>query len=1633
MLSSSILHAWQHTLAISLALGLLILCRGVAADSASQRLRIRSDGASAAAIVAAAQEAMAQANSDLLQNPRRNCHDMLSGGGDSNFNSSAVGYIVPEGVAQAARSLAQANPVRAGDVEDLGSIVDDLIQKFKAKTNDTNRMAQVLQATNTLMAGMIAPGYGHELTTSDPQDLLGGIGGGDNSSSSSTSTSTFAHRQDGTAGSSGASSAPQQPYWMEVVNQNGGTVDYKAFRNVKDYGAKGDGMTDDTVAIQKAIDDGGRADSGDGAGPMTKPATVYMPPGTYLVSGSLVVLANTELVGSPQTLPTIAAAHSFVGLALLTSISQKTGSPSKRSLRNMVVDVRAAPVSAHVVGVHWQASPGSSIENVRFYMASSADEKNDTNTQIGLYVENGRGGFLGDLYFVGGRYGAFFGTQQLAASGLYFSGVRTAMQMLWDWGWSLQNVVVSDCDTGIDVVNVPDISNAKGSNGTTSHLNGTSVGRRSPSNEYEPGPMPSPDDTPAGSFSLVDMQFVNTKWAINASVSISNPSTSLVILNSVFDNVDTIIHNSAPGEGNALLAGGPGRTSVDSWGYGKVYAADGSSRIVQGEALPVLERDGSLTTAMTSGAPQPFFLQRRRPTYAGLDPARTQILNVRDLGARGDGSADDTGALNKVLEMAANLSAIVYVPSGVYVVTNTIRVPLGSRVVGQAWPMILATGSKFTDLESPRVAVQVGRAGDIGVVEMQGLAITAGNATAGAVLMEWNVREAVQGSSALWDTQLHVEGADGGTGQCPSGSGSGSGASAPSCLGASLMLHLTKGSSAYLENVGLGVAGNNLDGQGEAQSAIGSARGALIESHGPTWLWGMSSGHNLLYQYTLSSAQNLVAGQLQTETPLFQNSEAARRIYDVSPFPDDPSPDTSVDTSFGVRILGSAQVHILSVGSSSVGRPVQSQALDIIQSQNMTIYNAANTIGGAGPGPGPGPGPSSGSDDLNRRQESNSTANANDRSLGYSTDTFMALTAVNAAVGAANWTGYALYTAADLNSTNATSQCRLVLEATINCYNATMAWRSEPQYHGSLNDSNSQAAVCDPSCPSSLTAYINRVGRICKTWSFASGAPAALAANYIYYGWNETCSKDPRTGSYCNDVIDAFPPVETISQMNTSDLCSSCFVGRLQMMQASPYSVYGLSTYWQNALKVVNEKCGLSLPTQPQGLPEPSADPPTQFCVSDKTYTAKAGDTCDSISAANSVASASLLNLNNNLRIANCTSISAGMQFCLPLPCKTYTVKDNDTCDGINFSNNVTDLAQYNNWINYDCSNLQVARPNLGSVVCLSPAGGAYVPPDSPTKSGGGGAAGSGTGLGPAGISYASSTVAPPANASVAYRTTYNCGAWHIGAAGNTCDALTAANVISIDVLMAINPSLTARGPGSANCTAAIVPGMAYCVLPTQDWNSVVRFTPRSLGCYECADPNARVLFEDYHRDVMRMSVDECAATCLLVGYRLFGMQNADKCFCANRIWINSARKPPALCNLPCVGNTTQTCGGNTTMSVWGVSSVPSFNFAPVGCYASSASGAATDALTGVSKSRLAFADNSQESCADFCLGTGTASVFGVKAGGDCYCGTGVVSSAVKANDSQCAMPCSGNGEETCGGTGFIGVYGTTGPFFDAT
>ena len=66
--------------------------------------------------------------------------------------------------------------------------------------------------------------------------------------------------------------------------------------DVTDYGATGDGSTDDTSAIQDAIDAAEASTAGYGA--------VYFPPGTYMVS-NLSLPAPCILLGEAMSLPTL--------------------------------------------------------------------------------------------------------------------------------------------------------------------------------------------------------------------------------------------------------------------------------------------------------------------------------------------------------------------------------------------------------------------------------------------------------------------------------------------------------------------------------------------------------------------------------------------------------------------------------------------------------------------------------------------------------------------------------------------------------------------------------------------------------------------------------------------------------------------------------------------------------------------------------------------------------------------------------------------------------------------------------------------------------------------------------------------------------------------------------------------------------------------------------------------------------------------------------------------------------------------------------------------------------------------------------------------------------------------------------
>lgn len=88
---------------------------------------------------------------------------------------------------------------------------------------------------------------------------------------------------------------------------------YQVYRNVRDFGCRGDGVTDDTVCINLAISSGGRCGYGCGSSTVS-PALIYFPSGTYVVSSPIIMYYYSQLVGNANDRPRIVAASNFAGM-----------------------------------------------------------------------------------------------------------------------------------------------------------------------------------------------------------------------------------------------------------------------------------------------------------------------------------------------------------------------------------------------------------------------------------------------------------------------------------------------------------------------------------------------------------------------------------------------------------------------------------------------------------------------------------------------------------------------------------------------------------------------------------------------------------------------------------------------------------------------------------------------------------------------------------------------------------------------------------------------------------------------------------------------------------------------------------------------------------------------------------------------------------------------------------------------------------------------------------------------------------------------------------------------------------------------------------------------------------------------
>jgi glucan 1,3-beta-glucosidase len=655
-------------------------------------------------------------------------------------------------------------------------------------------------------------------------------------------------------------------FWLEQIKHEGlspfydNGLDWKVFRNVKDYGAQGDGVNDDTWAIQQAINDGDREDHPGGT--TGTPALVYLPSGTYKISSAIQVLINTVIVGNPLAKPVIKPTDSLDGSTAINATDGSTQGTNNfyMAIRNIEIDTTGMTASMSVNALNWGVSQGTSLSNVDFTMPFG-----DT-AHVGIVMQRGDGlsnTMIGDLKFTGGNIGIQMQGEQMLIKNVNFFGCRIAIQNVNSpFLVVLQGMHFDTCGTGID------------------------------------------NTTPAGGLYVIDSTNHNSGPAINTAATTNGQGSVLV------DNLKV-----QGGENLSVVMGSTNISgSIDTWAHGNIFIdnSDDSTKnhFQWSQTMKKTNRPTSLLQ------PDGTFYLKKMPQYENVNAS--QVASVKSFGAKGDGRTDDTKAITAALSANAN-SKVTYFPHGVYLVSSTITVPPGSRLVGEVWSVISGSGGFFGDASNPKPIIQIGQPGSTGTAELTDLLITINDILPGAIGMEVNMA-GKPGDVSIHNTHFRIGGAT------DSNVNNACGTSPPQCMAGFMLLHATQNSSAYFEDVWGWTADHALEGGTEGPGSstyISTGRGFLIESQKATWMMGVAPEHQTLYGVNINNAQNVYIAMVEIETPYWQpNPPTSPNV--LAPHPWNPnlsfgdptfdncagSSDPNCYKAWGLRISGGSGVLI---------------------------------------------------------------------------------------------------------------------------------------------------------------------------------------------------------------------------------------------------------------------------------------------------------------------------------------------------------------------------------------------------------------------------------------------------------------------------------------------------------------------------------------------------------------------------------------------------------------------------------------------------------------------------------------------------------------------------------------------------
>lgn len=449
------------------------------------------------------------------------------------------------------------------------------------------------------------------------------------------------------------------------------------------------------------------------------------------------MLYYTQFVGDASNLPVIKGTPSFYGIGLLDSDPYlaygfswyQNQNNFWRHVRNFVLDMTEMPTTGQFSGIHWQVAQGTSVQNVVINMAQTSG----SNGQLGIFMDNGSGGWFEDIVINYGGVGLFAGNQQWTSRNMTFNGCDTAIYQNWNWVFTYKSMTINNCKVGLDMTK---------SNGA---------------------------DITVGSLVLQDSIMTNVSQA-GILTSWNNNSEPTAAGTLVLDNVEFVNTPIAISDANSTGTILTGNQKVKSFAQGRTYTVFDGLQTYGNSSCYNPEANPARVQALAEPPPKPVslldsngnFFERSKTQYLGVPVS--QVRSILSFGCNNGGYNDTTTCVQSFFDSVLP-GEIAYIDHGAYLISNTITIPNNIKIVGEIWPLFMIDGSSpvFSDQTNPQVAFRVGQPGDTGSVEIQEIIFETRGPAPGAIMMEWNLGNAggIQGVNSKFESSKWIkEGTD---------------------------------------------------------------------------------------------------------------------------------------------------------------------------------------------------------------------------------------------------------------------------------------------------------------------------------------------------------------------------------------------------------------------------------------------------------------------------------------------------------------------------------------------------------------------------------------------------------------------------------------------------------------------------------------------------------------------------------------------------------------------------------------------------------------------------------------------------------------------------------------------------------